>query len=71
LWTPVRCGQGEAGQVVDVFRRNLGVELIAVNSVYRFMEALRGVIEPEQKRMVIGELFIRSFEGTGPPIEQL
>ena len=54
--------QGEAGQVVEVFRRNLGVELIAVNSVYRFMEALRGVIEPEQKRKVIGELFIRSFE---------
>jgi GMP synthase (glutamine-hydrolysing) len=54
--------QGEANQVVEVFRRNLGVELIAVNSVYSFMEALRGVVEPEQKRKVIGELFIRTFE---------
>jgi GMP synthase (glutamine-hydrolysing) len=48
--------------VVEVFRRTLGVELIAVNSVYKFMDALRGVIEPEQKRKVIGELFIRTFE---------
>jgi GMP synthase (glutamine-hydrolysing) len=54
--------QGEAVQVVEVFQRSLGVELIAVNSVYSFMEALRGVVEPEQKRRVIGELFIRTFE---------
>jgi GMP synthase (glutamine-hydrolysing) len=54
--------QGEAAQVAEVFRRNLGVELIAVNSVYSFMEALQGVVEPEQKRKVIGELFIRTFE---------
>ena len=54
--------QGEVAQVVEVFRRNLGVELIAVNSVYNFMEALRGVEEPESKRKVIGELFIRTFE---------
>jgi GMP synthase (glutamine-hydrolysing) len=54
--------QAEAVQVVEVFRRTVGVELIAVNSVYKFMDALRGVIEPEQKRKVIGELFIRTFE---------
>jgi GMP synthase (glutamine-hydrolysing) len=54
--------QSEAAQVVEVFQRNLGVELIAVNSVDRFMNALRGVTEPEQKRKVIGELFIRTFE---------
>ncbi|MFO7624617.1 MAG: glutamine-hydrolyzing GMP synthase [Anaerolineales bacterium] len=54
--------QGEAAQVVEVFRRTLGVELIAVNSVYTFMDALRGITEPEQKRKVIGELFIRTFE---------
>jgi GMP synthase (glutamine-hydrolysing) len=54
--------QGEAVQVVNVFRRTLGVELIGVNSVDRFINALRGVIEPERKRKVIGELFIRTFE---------
>ena len=54
--------KGEAAQVVEVFRRSLGVELIAVNSVYSFMEALRGVVDPEEKRKVIGELFIRTFE---------
>jgi GMP synthase (glutamine-hydrolysing) len=54
--------EAEAVQVVEVFQRTLGVELIAVDSVDKFMDALRGVIEPEQKRKVIGELFIRTFE---------
>jgi len=54
--------QAEASQVVEVFQRTLGVELIAVDSVDKFMDALSGVIEPEQKRKVIGELFIRTFE---------
>lgn len=54
--------QGEAAQVVEAFRLSLGVELIAVNFVDQFMQALRGVTEPEEKRRVIGELFIRAFE---------
>ena len=54
--------QAEAAQVVEVFQRTLGVELIAINSVDRFMNALQGVVDPEQKRKTIGELFIRIFE---------
>jgi GMP synthase (glutamine-hydrolysing) len=54
--------QGEAVQVTEVFRRTLGVELVAVDAVDRFLEALRGVTEPEAKRRIIGELFIRTFE---------
>ena len=54
--------QAEAAQVVEVFQRTLGVELIAQNSVDRFMNVLQGVVEPEQKRKIIGELFIRIFE---------
>lgn len=54
--------QGEAAQVVSVFQKTLGVELVPVDAANQFMEALRGVTEPEQKRRIIGELFIRTFE---------
>jgi GMP synthase (glutamine-hydrolysing) len=54
--------QGEAAQVVSVFQKNLGVELVPVNAVDLFMEALQGITEPEEKRRIIGELFIRIFE---------
>jgi GMP synthase (glutamine-hydrolysing) len=40
----------------------LGVELVVVDAVERFMAALRGVTDPEQKRRIIGEQFIRIFE---------
>jgi GMP synthase (glutamine-hydrolysing) len=54
--------QGEAAQVVSVFQQNLGVELVPVNAVDQFMDALQGITEPENKRRIIGELFIRIFE---------
>jgi GMP synthase (glutamine-hydrolysing) len=54
--------QGEAAQVVNVFQKTLGTELIAVDAVSEFMAALHGVSEPEHKRRIIGELFIRIFE---------
>ena len=54
--------QGESEQVVDTFRRNLGIELIHVDAGDRFFERLAGVTDPERKRKVIGELFIRILE---------
>lgn len=54
--------QGEAQQVQAALREHLGLELITVNAVDQFMSALRGISEPEQKRRIIGELFIRIFE---------
>jgi len=54
--------QGEPALVQSVLRDQLGVELIVVDAVDRFMHALRGVTEPEKKRRIIGELFIRVFE---------
>ena len=54
--------QGESQQVIQGFQRQLGVELIAVDAVDRFMVALRGVTDPEEKRRIIGETFIRVFE---------
>ncbi len=54
--------QGEAAQVVEAFRREQGMRLIAVNAVEEYMEALAGVLEPEAKRRIIGEKFVRIFE---------
>jgi GMP synthase (glutamine-hydrolysing) len=54
--------QGEAAQVTGAFRHTLGAELITVDAVDEFMSALAGVSEPEQKRRIIGERFIRIFE---------
>ena len=54
--------QGESEQVVETFRRSMGIELIHVDAGARFFEALRGITEPEAKRKAIGELFVRIFE---------
>lgn len=54
--------KGESEQVVETFRRHMGIELIHVDAGSRFFEGLAGITEPEAKRKVIGELFIRIFE---------
>ncbi len=56
--------KGEPEQVVDVFGKKLGLgdNLIYVQAQDRFLDALAGVEEPEKKRKIIGELFIRVFE---------
>ena len=53
---------GESEQVVDTFHRHQGIELVHVKAADRFFERLAGVTDPEKKRKVIGELFIRVFE---------
>lgn len=53
---------GEPAGVVTAFQENLGVKLFAVNAVEDFMDALSGITEPEEKRSIIGEKFIRIFE---------
>jgi len=54
--------KNEAEQVVETFRDRLGVPLIAVDAADRFLEKLAGQTEPEAKRKIIGEEFIRVFE---------
>jgi GMP synthase (glutamine-hydrolysing) len=54
--------RGESDQVVETFRRNMGIELIHVDAGDRFFERLAGVLDPEEKRKTIGELFVRIFE---------
>ena len=59
----------ESEQVVETFRRHQGIELIHVQAADRFFGRLVGVTEPEQKRKIIGELFIRVFEDASGGIE--
>lgn len=54
--------KGEPEQVVRVFREEMGANLIYVDAVDRFLDKLAGVAEPEKKRKIIGEEFIRVFE---------
>jgi GMP synthase (glutamine-hydrolysing) len=53
---------GEAEQVVETFRRNLAADLVHVKAAERFLERLAGVEDPEAKRKVIGNEFVRVFE---------
>jgi GMP synthase (glutamine-hydrolysing) len=52
----------EASQVVEAFREQLGVRLVHVDAEERFLDRLAGVDDPETKRKIIGEEFIRVFE---------
>ena len=52
---------GETEYVENTFR-NLGVNVVAVHAQKRFMKRLEGVVDPEEKRKIIGEEFIRVFE---------
>ncbi len=53
---------GEADQVEETFRRQFQVDLVHVKAGDRFLDALDDVVDPERKRKIIGELFIRVFE---------
>lgn len=55
--------KGESDQVVDVFRNNMGANLVYIDATDRFLDKLAGVSAPETKRKIIGEEFIRVFEG--------
>jgi GMP synthase (glutamine-hydrolysing) len=52
----------EAEQVMDTFARNLGVRVIHVDAGAELFAALAGVADPEQKRRVIGKLFVDVFQ---------
>jgi GMP synthase (glutamine-hydrolysing) len=54
--------KGEAEQVEETFRDTFHVNLVHVKAQDRFLAALEGVTDPERKRKIIGETFIRVFE---------
>ena len=55
--------KNEAEQVADTFRRHFHIPLVHVQAQERFIGKLAGVTDPEDKRKIIGEEFIRTFEG--------
>ena len=54
--------KGEPEQVIEVFKNQMNANLIYVDAVDRFLDKLAGIAEPERKRKIIGEEFIRVFE---------
>ena len=52
----------EPERVVEVFQRNMEIPLVHVDAAERFLTQLKGVTDPEQKRRIVGETFIRVFE---------
>ncbi len=60
---------GEADQVEDTFRGQFQIDLVRAKAADRFLEALEGVVEPEEKRKVIGTTFIRVFEEVAADVD--
>lgn len=54
--------KGEEETIIKTFRDELGMNLVAIDAKEKFFNALKGVKDPEKKRKIIGELFIRVFE---------
>nr|WP_317412469.1 glutamine-hydrolyzing GMP synthase [uncultured Solibaculum sp.] len=54
--------KGEPEQVVEVFQKQMGANLVYVDATDRFLTKLENVADPEEKRKIIGAEFIRVFE---------
>ncbi|MEK7692764.1 MAG: glutamine-hydrolyzing GMP synthase, partial [Chloroflexota bacterium] len=58
----------EPERVVDTFGRHMEIKLVHVDAAERFLTQLKGVTDPEQKRRIVGETFIRVFEAEADKI---
>lgn len=54
--------KGESEQVIEMFQGELDANLIYIDATDRFLDLLKGVADPETKRKIIGEEFVRVFE---------
>ncbi|MBN1593906.1 MAG: glutamine-hydrolyzing GMP synthase [Candidatus Coatesbacteria bacterium] len=61
--------QDEAKEVAQILRDGLGINLIVVSARERFLSSLRGVSDPQEKRKIIGNLFIELFEESANPLK--
>ena len=61
--------KGESEQVIEVFGRELGANLIYIDATDRFLDLLAGVSEPEKKRKIIGGEFIKVFDEEASKLE--
>ncbi len=60
---------GEGDQVMATFAAHMGVQVVRVDAGERFLAALAGVEDPEQKRKIIGRLFVEVFDGEAGKLE--
>ncbi len=61
--------KGESEQVIEVFGRELGANLIYIDATDRFLDLLAGVSDPEKKRKIIGGEFIKVFAEEASKLE--
>jgi len=61
----------EGDQVMEVFARHLGVKVIRADAEQRFLEALADTADPEEKRKIIGRVFIEVFEAEASKLENV
>ncbi len=63
--------QNESEQVVQTFQKEMAAHLVAVDATEDFLSALAGITDPEAKRKVIGEKFVRIFEAEARKLGQV
>jgi GMP synthase (glutamine-hydrolysing) len=61
--------RGEAKQVESTFREHFHLKLVTVDARERFLSALKGVTDPEEKRKIIGRVFIEVFEDEAKKVQ--
>ncbi len=54
--------KGEEAEIIKTFRHDMGMNLLTIDAKKRFFDALKGVKDPEKKRIVIGNVFIEVFD---------
>lgn len=54
--------KGEAEQITKLFNQEYNIKLVHVEASKRFLQALTGIVDPEEKRKIIGRLFVEIFE---------
>ena len=63
--------KGESEEIVTTFEKKLGINLVFADAKERFLSRLVGIRDPEQKRKIIGETFIRVFEEEAAKLGQI
>ena len=63
--------KGESEQVIEVFKNGLDANLIYVDATDRFLDLLKGVEEPEKKRKIIGNEFIKVFDEEAAKLDDI
>ncbi len=61
--------KGESEQVIEIFQKGLDANLVYIDATERYLEKLKGVVDPETKRKIIGAEFIRIFEEEARKLE--